>query len=173
MTLSSRRRLNYFTLRSKWLHERFRILTLDELISQLQAGTAWREPLGFLTFDDAYKDNFDTAVPILAILDVPATFFIPTAFLEAPRLPWWDHVAYVVKRTTVRQLVLQTSPESMAASLHVKLDPAQQAGAIMVIIQAFLNGSVTDERWFLNQLDEQARVTVDSQALAQGAVHVL
>jgi hypothetical protein len=37
----------------------------------------------------------------------------------------------------------------------------------MVIIQAFLNGSITDEPWFLNQLNEQAGVAVDSRALAR------
>ena len=37
-----------------------------------------------LTFDDGYRDNFDLAVPILRERNIPATFFIPTAFLESP-----------------------------------------------------------------------------------------
>ena len=63
----------------------------------LESGSPWSEPAALITFDDGYRDNFEVAAPILRERNVPATFFLPTAFLEAPRLPWWDQVAYAIK----------------------------------------------------------------------------
>ena len=87
-----------------------RMITLNELIDQVEGGLPWCEPVMLLTFDDGYRDNFDLAAPILRDRNVPATFFVPSGFLESPRLPWWDHIAYVIKQTNVRGSSLDRSP---------------------------------------------------------------
>lgn len=43
-----------------------------------------------ITFDDGYKDNFEVAAPILRNLDLPATFFVATHFIDSVRVPFWD-----------------------------------------------------------------------------------
>ena len=40
-----------------------------------------------------------------------------------------------------------------------------RTAAIMTIIRAFLDETITDERWFLDQLAERAKVEVDSEDL--------
>jgi peptidoglycan/xylan/chitin deacetylase (PgdA/CDA1 family) len=156
-----------FRTQIKWLHSRFQIVALDELLSRLQAASPWRELVVLLTFDDGYRDNFDIAVPILREHGVPATFFIPTAFLESPQLPWWDHIAYVIKKTTAQRLTLEMAPGSIMEPLKINIDPTQRSVAIMAIVRAFLDGTVIDESWFLNQLEVQAGVTVDSATLGR------
>src|SRR5262249_26927912 len=79
----------------QWLHNHVRLLSLPELITHVESSAPLREPAALLTFDDGYRDNFELALPILRVRNLPAVFFIPTAFIESPRLPWWDHVAYV------------------------------------------------------------------------------
>ena len=54
-----------FRTQVAWLHNRVRLMTLNELIDQVERGSPWREPVMLLTFDDGYRDNFDMAVPIL------------------------------------------------------------------------------------------------------------
>ena len=49
-----------------WLGNRVRLLTLDELVVQVESRSAWREPMALITFDDGYRDNFDLAAPICA-----------------------------------------------------------------------------------------------------------
>ena len=50
-----------------------------------------------ITFDDGYRDNYQTALPILRGEGVSATFFVATGFIDAPSLPWWDEIAWMVR----------------------------------------------------------------------------
>jgi peptidoglycan/xylan/chitin deacetylase (PgdA/CDA1 family) len=76
------------TFRGQLLHliKRFKFLTASEVLG-LDAVLP-RNTL-FLTFDDGYRDNFDVAAPILADLNIPATFFITTGFIDGIATAWW------------------------------------------------------------------------------------
>ena len=60
-----------------------------------------------VTFDDGYIDNYHAAFPILRARGVPATFFISTGFIDRPRLPWWDEIAWRVRSTAQTRLDLR------------------------------------------------------------------
>jgi peptidoglycan/xylan/chitin deacetylase (PgdA/CDA1 family) len=156
-----------FRAQVEWLRRRFRILSLPELVAGLESGSCGREPSALLTFDDGYRDNFEVAVPILRECGVPATFFLPTAFLEAPRLPWWDHVAYVIKQTQARRLVLERSPDGGAPPIALDLETMPRSASILTVIRAFLDATIADGPWFLDQLAARAAVAVDSPSLAR------
>jgi peptidoglycan/xylan/chitin deacetylase (PgdA/CDA1 family) len=51
-----------------------------------------------ITFDDGYRDNHELALPVLRDLGLPATFFVATGFVDRPRLPWWDEIAWLAPR---------------------------------------------------------------------------
>jgi peptidoglycan/xylan/chitin deacetylase (PgdA/CDA1 family) len=57
-----------------------------------------------ITFDDGYRDNYELAFPLLRKHGVPGTFFLTTGFLDSPRVPWWDELAWMVKRSPRRML---------------------------------------------------------------------
>ncbi len=156
-----------FKAQIEWLRNQIRILTLEELVEWIEQGSSRREPVAFLTFDDGYRDNFDVAVPILREVNVPATFFIPTAFLNSPRLPWWDHVAYVIKNTHVPRLTLKRDHDGDSPPLVIDLDLSPRTEAIMTIIGAFLDESIADDYWFLDQLGARADVHVDAEDLGR------
>jgi peptidoglycan/xylan/chitin deacetylase (PgdA/CDA1 family) len=156
-----------FRAQVKWLRSHLHLVTLEELIAQIETGSPWREPTVFLTFDDAYRDNFEIAVPILLECEAPATFFIPTGFLESPRLPWWDTVAYVIKKTQVRRLMLDRDGNGRTPPLAIDLDAMTRTVAITTIIRAFLDDTVGDEPWFLDQLAAQSKVTVNHEELGR------
>jgi peptidoglycan/xylan/chitin deacetylase (PgdA/CDA1 family) len=152
----------------RFLRERFSIVRLEEIVGLARVPLGSRAKLAALiTFDDGYRDNFETALPILRELDVPAAFFIPTGFFQAPRLPWWDHVACAIKQTRSPRLTLHRKPED-TAPLMIELgsEPSDQArtDAIMTVVRAFLDGAIQDETWFLTELDRQAEVGIDTQA---------
>ena len=61
-----------------------------------------------VTFDDGYKDTFDTAAPILDRFGVSATVFIPTAMIGKPF--WWDEIQEIVEKAV-------TLPDSINLNL--------------------------------------------------------
>jgi peptidoglycan/xylan/chitin deacetylase (PgdA/CDA1 family) len=156
-----------FRAQINWLCNHTRILTLNELIDRARQGLVGREPAVLITFDDGYRDNFDVAVPILAERNVPATFFIATAFLETPHLPWWDQVAYVIKLTRVRRFTLDRTFEGKTSRMEIDVETMPRTTAIRTIIRALLDQTVDDERRFLDQLSARAEVSVDAEALGR------
>jgi len=156
-----------FRAQINWLYNHTRILTLDDLLDRAHQGSLGREPTVLITFDDGYRDNFEVAVPILAEQNVPATFFITTAFLETPQLPWWDQVAYVIKQTRIRHLSLQRTLAEKAARLEIDVETMPRTAAIMTIIRALLDRTVDDVPRFLNELSARAEVRVDVESLGR------
>ena len=53
-----------------------------------------------VTFDDGYRDNYDLAYPILRRHGVSAAFFLATDFLDRPRVPWWDELAWMARQSS-------------------------------------------------------------------------
>ena len=152
------------------VRDRFQVVRLDDLAGPATIPDA-RKPSAMVTFDDGYRDNHDAALPILQELGIPATFFIPTDFLERPRLPWWDHVAYVLKTTTAPRLIVKRTDDDaspIVIDLGAEPSAAARTDAIMRVIRAVLAGEVPDQAAFLARLEEQAEVAVDSPALGRG-----
>jgi peptidoglycan/xylan/chitin deacetylase (PgdA/CDA1 family) len=152
------------------LRSRFNILNLPDVLNH---GTNWPgswhggTPAALVTFDDGYRDNYDTAFPILRELGVPATFFVASGFLERPQLPWWDHVAYTIKRTRICRFNLERwggDPEPLRIDLGQTPSDLKRTLAVRQIIHQFLSGTIRDESWFLAQMDQQADVIVDQAA---------
>lgn len=156
-----------FRKQLSWLCNRFQLLTLAELLAYVEGGPRRPEPIVFLTFDDGYRDNFEVAAPILRERNAAATFFISTSFIEATQIPWWDYVAYIIKRTKVPRLTLKRDPQTTQSPLIIDLATISCAGATALIIDAFLNDTIADEAWFLTQLALQAGVDIDPSNLAR------
>jgi peptidoglycan/xylan/chitin deacetylase (PgdA/CDA1 family) len=155
------------------LTRRMRVLALREAIERIASNTPRHEPAALVTFDDGYRDNFDVAAPILRERGIPAAFFLPAAFLESPRLPWWDRVACIIKRTRVDRLELPRRPEgdrrpaTGPPPLVIDLGAMPRPAAIRAIIAAFLDGTIPDAAWFLETLAERADVALDAPAMAR------
>jgi peptidoglycan/xylan/chitin deacetylase (PgdA/CDA1 family) len=62
------------------------------LVGDEPAGRA-RRPHVALTFDDGYLDNATVVAELLLDVQLPATFFLVTSFLDGTDYPWWEVVA--------------------------------------------------------------------------------
>jgi peptidoglycan/xylan/chitin deacetylase (PgdA/CDA1 family) len=82
-----------------------RPVSLADAAAALAGGS--RERLACVTFDDAYHDNLENALPVLLELGIPATIFVATGITdgttrlywygrhEEPQLLSWDEVATI------------------------------------------------------------------------------
>ncbi len=139
-----------------------RIIGQTELLALADNGFHTSEPTALITFDDGYRDNFDDALPVLRARGVPATFFLPTSFFESPRLPWWDHIAYVIRHARVALLRLDR-PEPM----EVNLRETSLADAISRVVWSYFHHLDVDEAAFRRELEERAGVEVNDDALGR------
>jgi len=98
-----------FEAQISYLHRRYHIASLPEVLDMLE-GKIPKRPSILITFDDGYIDNYLYAFPILRKYGVQGVFFLPTAFIGTGRLPWWDVVAYMLKKTRKKSIRV-TYPE--------------------------------------------------------------
>ena len=71
------------------------VLTLDEFVARLRVDSLPDDAVA-VTFDDGYADNLYNARPVLAAAGVPATLFLASSLVGAPRGFWWDELARLV-----------------------------------------------------------------------------
>ncbi len=88
------------------LKKHFNVVGVDELCA-FAAGRPLPDNPVAITFDDGYRCNYETALPILKKHDCKAIFFVSTAVTTERRVHWWDRIAYVIKRSTRRELRLE------------------------------------------------------------------
>ena len=85
-----------------------------------------------ITFDDGYRDNYEVAFPILKAEGVPATFFIATGFVDTPRLPWWDEIAWMVRTSNKRSLDMKGWLDA-----PVPMDEPERERAVRALLRGF------------------------------------
>lgn len=85
-----------FQWQMKILADHFNVLPLHEAARRLAEGSLPARAAA-ITFDDGYADNLTNALPVLANLDLPATFFVATDYLDGGRM-FNDTVIELVRR---------------------------------------------------------------------------
>jgi peptidoglycan/xylan/chitin deacetylase (PgdA/CDA1 family) len=86
--------LDRFTEQTRWLARHYTIIPLEEMVSRIRAGRPLHGQVA-LTFDDGYRGVFESALPVLRDLRLPATVFVVATAPGANTPFWWDHPAIV------------------------------------------------------------------------------
>jgi peptidoglycan/xylan/chitin deacetylase (PgdA/CDA1 family) len=76
------------------------VVELDRALDDLAEGRSLPPRAVALTFDDGYRDNLDTAVPMLKQLGLPATFFLVPEVLDGGITPWWESLSHAFAVTS-------------------------------------------------------------------------
>lgn len=95
-----------FTEHMSWLKRNTSVLSQCEFIRLLKGEISCQGPYSLVTFDDGYADNYEIAYPILKKLEIPAIFFIPSGLIEERTVGWWDVIAYLIKKTEKREILV-------------------------------------------------------------------
>ncbi len=117
-----------------------------------------------LTFDDGYRDNHDVALPILRSHGLTATFFVVPGFIDTPRVPWWDEVAWIVNHSGHASIDL---PEHGLERLAMASEANRRASAAALLgVYKGLPGSQTEP--FLDLIADRAETGRVPSDLARG-----
>lgn len=138
----------------------------NDVIAPDQIDDALRSRRGrhvVITFDDGYRDNHSTALPVLLRHGLTATFFVTTGFIDRPRLPWWDEIAVRVRNCTRTSLELHPW---LPQALTLADDKAAREAAIHLLLRTYKGLTGARALQMLAQLREACGEDAQVEALA-------
>lgn len=78
------------------LQRHFVCLPLDEFNARMQRQDFSAAAYCLVTFDDAWRDNYLHAFPVLKRFGVPAVIFVPTDYIGSGKLFWQERLGHLV-----------------------------------------------------------------------------
>jgi peptidoglycan/xylan/chitin deacetylase (PgdA/CDA1 family) len=94
--------------------EGFEIVSLDEAARRIESGDQGA-PFAVFTFDDAYRDVRDHALPVLRRQDCPATIFVVSSFASGRGFLWWRALEFAIRHQEVLTVDLGSGEERIEA----------------------------------------------------------
>jgi peptidoglycan/xylan/chitin deacetylase (PgdA/CDA1 family) len=145
---------NEFDEQIAYLKRTVSLVTLEEAQSFIDGTNAGKSPRcrALITFDDGYLDNYDIAFPILKSHQVPAVFFLATDLIGSCAVPWWDHIAFLLKTARRHSFTLRYPSE-----LTVDLSAGGVGRSLDGVLSLFKRPENTDPARFLRELQEAAQ----------------
>ncbi len=111
--------IKQFRRQLTFLHKNYTLIDPTTLLESLRGLYPLPERAAFITFDDGLRNNSVVAAPVLDEFCIPATFFLPTAFLDEvnePRLHWTETLG--ARLFTEPQTMFPTLQSAIPEVLH-------------------------------------------------------
>jgi peptidoglycan/xylan/chitin deacetylase (PgdA/CDA1 family) len=112
-----------FTSDVEFFARHFEPVTLNDIVDALNGTRTLSSCCFHLTFDDGFREMYDTVAPILQRAGVPATFFLNTAFLDGGGLAHYNALSVLLDQ--------MQSPHSRSSAAKARLEsilPAPRSG---------------------------------------------
>jgi peptidoglycan/xylan/chitin deacetylase (PgdA/CDA1 family) len=145
-----------FQRQMQFLAKNRRVMSLSELVSTLEAGERPKAGTVVITFDDGYVDNLRVAFPILNKLGLPATLFLPTAYVDDARPMWIDEL-YSLFQVRSRHVLVYTRAHGEA---RFRLDRERERRDAYAMLSAqMFNATYGERAQLLGMLKQQLKPT--------------
>jgi peptidoglycan/xylan/chitin deacetylase (PgdA/CDA1 family) len=90
---------DYFYKELKELQKNGMPMTMDDVIKHHESSISFPPYAFTVTFDDGFENNYSIAAPILSDLQIPATFYLTTSFIENNTMSWIDRIEFCLEHT--------------------------------------------------------------------------
>lgn len=82
-------------------------LSMDDIVDLINNNHDLPEYAYAVTFDDGFENNVTVAAPVLADLQIPATFYISTYLVDNNAMTWIDRIEFCLENTKEGVLSLE------------------------------------------------------------------
>ena len=124
-----------FEKQMKHIKRWYEVVTMDKLAEEINNGKKLRAPNIAITIDDGYHNNYTLAFPILRKLQLPATIYLTTGFINTNRAPWVDELLDMLLETKVKTLCL---PEILSNEILDISTPVLKRAAVKKLFHVLL-----------------------------------
>jgi peptidoglycan/xylan/chitin deacetylase (PgdA/CDA1 family) len=137
------------------IKKNFDVITFGECITRFLQQGAWPEGCVILTIDDGYADMYQYAWPELAKRNLPATFFVTTAFVDGTLWLWPDRLEYALLKTDCTECNITISEKQITLSLNTN---QERSVAWMLCSDHCISLQNSERLAFIKQLEEQLEI---------------
>ncbi len=124
-----------------YLQRKFQVISLADFLNTQTDGARYHKPTCLLTFDDGWRDNYTTALPLLSERRVPAVVFLITGMIGTSEVFWVERLNQAwqpfPRRMEIRTELLSLGvPETCTTDIanlveHLKHMPAARRNQIL------------------------------------------
>jgi peptidoglycan/xylan/chitin deacetylase (PgdA/CDA1 family) len=136
-----------------YLKRQYSLVTLEEALAFVEGTEKDKTPhcRVLVTFDDGYLDNYEIAYPILRSHGAQGVFFLCSNLVGSGHVPWWDHIAFLVKSAAKKRFILRYPTE-----LDINVDKNGLKETLQSICDLFKTPGNLDPERFMEELTEVA-----------------
>lgn len=145
-------RCTEFERQMAFLNQHRSVVSMSNLVAQLSAGVEPPAGTVCITFDDGYLDNLTVAAPILARYQLPATLYLPTAYIDRAQTHWADAVFQSIEFRTKNLLEIP----SLGVLADLSID-GQRMMTIRRLHDPLLEMSYADREQLLTNVQDQLK----------------
>ena len=152
-----------------------RVVSLESLLDEIHSEQTIPDRTVALTFDCGWVDQFAYAVPILRKFNLPATFFLPTAFIGTNNYFWQDKIMFamlMMKEAGMKFIPFdfisaeeRKALETISPDGEISLD---YISAVVFIMQGLRAVEMTAALTILGEIAEHLGGALPSQAVFMG-----
>jgi peptidoglycan/xylan/chitin deacetylase (PgdA/CDA1 family) len=111
---------SHFSRQLDYATRHFEILSLERAVEMMKRGEPLPENAAALTFDDGFRDNYETAFPLLKKRGCPATVFVATEPLTKKTSLWPYKLLFWIKNSPASRL--EFSPGELPGTGRIAFD---------------------------------------------------
>lgn len=147
-----------FERQMRFISRHFNAISFEMLIKYKKNGRLPKNSL-IITFDDGYRDNYTETHPVLKKFGFPIAVFLTTGFIGAEELFWWDRLAYIIKKTTKKEVCFSLNGEIYRYGFST---PEERLLVIMKINTLIKKLEIKEIEGILDQMEDSLNVSIDS-----------
>lgn len=151
--------LETFEQQIKYLALRKKVISLEELVTNIQKGIKFPKRCAVITFDDGYKDNYTNAYPILKKYSMPFTIFLATDYIGSDEMKWDDELEYKIKQSDCELLALKTNYSKRYSLIGEK----EKKKAFDDLFKLLIGSNKEKRKEILSELDNELKVEIAKQ----------